>query len=212
MRADERRARAGAGAEHAAVASGPADRRARPGDELPDGLRRQHAGDRRSHGNPPPRRCRCHDRRRRALDDPSVRRHRLQPPDRPLHRQRKSAARQPAVRRPARRIRSRRRRGHGDPGNARSRQGAQRDDPGRGRRLRLHRRCLSHHRSAPRRRRRHRRHAGSPGRRRTDARGHSTTSTPTAPARAKTTATKPARSNPSSASAPAAARSAASRA
>src|SRR5205085_1695984 len=42
------------------------------------------SSDRRSDGNPPPRRCRCHDRRRRALDDSPVRRHRLQPPDGPF--------------------------------------------------------------------------------------------------------------------------------
>jgi 3-oxoacyl-[acyl-carrier-protein] synthase II len=40
-------------------------------------LCRQHPGHRRSHGDPPPRRCGCHDRRRGAFDDPSLRRHRL---------------------------------------------------------------------------------------------------------------------------------------
>ena len=95
---------------------------ARPGDELPHRLRRQHAGDRRSDRDPPPRRCRCHDRRRRAFDDPSLRRHRLQPPHRPFHRQRQPPPRQPPVRRPPRRLRPRRRRGHGHPRNPRTRQ------------------------------------------------------------------------------------------
>ena len=88
--ADERDARAGAGAEHAAVAPGAADRRPGPGHELPDRLRRQHPGDRRGDGDPPPRRRRRDDRRRRPLDDPPVRRHRVQPPDRPVHRQRRT--------------------------------------------------------------------------------------------------------------------------
>ena len=95
---------------------------ARPGVQLPHRLCRQHAGDRRGDRNSPPRRRRCHDRRRQPQHDSSVRRHRLQPPDRPIDRQRSTAAGQPAVRRATRRICPRRRRGHGDSGNAGTRQ------------------------------------------------------------------------------------------
>jgi 3-oxoacyl-[acyl-carrier-protein] synthase II len=48
-----------------------------PGDELPDGVRRLHPGDRRGDRDPPPRRRRRDDRRRGALDDPPVWRHGL---------------------------------------------------------------------------------------------------------------------------------------
>ena len=52
-------------------------------------------------GNHPPRRCRRDDLRRGALDDPPLRRHRLQPPHRALHLQRQPAHRLPALRRHA---------------------------------------------------------------------------------------------------------------
>ena len=59
------------------LAPGPADQRPRPGVELPDRLRRQHAGHRRGDGHPPPGRRRRHDRRRHPQHDPPVRRDRL---------------------------------------------------------------------------------------------------------------------------------------
>ena len=60
---------------------------------------------------------------------------------------------------------------------------ARRDDPGRGRRLRLDRRRLPHHRPAPRRRWRDRRHAARRWPTRSSRPPTSSTSTPTAPAR-----------------------------
>ena len=53
-------------------------RRPRAECQLPDGLRRQQPGDRRSGRDHPPRRGRRHALRRHAQHDPSVRRHRLQ--------------------------------------------------------------------------------------------------------------------------------------
>ena len=83
-------ARDRAGAQHAPRPPGAWIQRPRARAQLPDRLRRLHPGHRRSHRDPPPRRCRRHDRRRQPLHDPPLRRHRLQPPHRPLHLQRQS--------------------------------------------------------------------------------------------------------------------------
>ena len=76
--------------------------------QLPDGLRRQLAGDRRGGRDHPPRRCRRDALGRHAQHDPPVRRDRLQPPDRPLDPQRRADPRQPAVRPRPRRLHPRR--------------------------------------------------------------------------------------------------------
>ena len=59
--------------------------------QLPDRLRGQQPGHRRGHRDHPPRRCRRHALRRHPQHDPPLRRHRLQPADRPLHPQRRAA-------------------------------------------------------------------------------------------------------------------------
>ena len=61
--------------------------------QLPDRLRRQQPGHRRSDRDHPPRRRRRDALRRHAQHDPSVRRDRLQPADRPVHAQRRPARR-----------------------------------------------------------------------------------------------------------------------
>ena len=67
----------------------------RPGPErqLPHRLRRQQPGRRRGDRDHPPRRGRRHALRRRPQHDPPVRRHGLQPADRPLEQQRRSRRR-----------------------------------------------------------------------------------------------------------------------
>ena len=76
----------------------PGQRLRRPGPErqLPDRLRRQLAGHRRGVRADPPRRRRRDPLRRHAQHDPPVRRHRLHPPDRAVHPQRRAHPRQPA--------------------------------------------------------------------------------------------------------------------
>ena len=82
--------RVGAGAQHAGRPPGQPVRRPGAERQLPDGLRRQQPGDRRGGGDHPPRRGRRHALRRHAHHDPSLRRDRLQPADRPEHPQRRS--------------------------------------------------------------------------------------------------------------------------
>ena len=83
------RQRGRTGTAHHARPPGRPLRPARAELQLPDGLRRQQPGHRRGRRDDPPRRRRPDARRRLAQHDPSVRRHRLQPPDRPVHAQRR---------------------------------------------------------------------------------------------------------------------------
>ena len=83
----------GAGAAHDAGSSGRSLRSGRPELQLPDRLRRQQPGHRRGDRNDPPRRRRHDALRRLAQHDPPVRRHRLQPADRPVDAQRRSRRR-----------------------------------------------------------------------------------------------------------------------
>jgi hypothetical protein len=111
---DDRAARDRTGAEHARLAPRPRVRLAWPKLQLPYGMRREHAGDRRGVHDPEARRHRPHARWRNAHDDPHAWDHRLQPTHGALDEQGRSDEGQPTLRPRARWLRDGRRKRHGD--------------------------------------------------------------------------------------------------